>query len=94
MTETAADLIPPDFAQCQAFPNVAKHSPFSLGPMPDPVRCEAKPVWLAVETKPGTDGKHGSMTLCQDCCDLMMGSRSMRERIQLQPLARATGEKQ
>lgn len=82
----ANDLIPPDFNQCQAYPNVAKHSPFHLGPMPKPVRCEAAPVWLAVEIKPGKDGLHGSMTLCQSCADLMLESKAMRERVQLQPI--------
>lgn len=85
----AADLTPPDFKQCQAMPNVAKHSPFSLGPMPTPVRCENTPVWMAVETKPGRDGVDGSMTLCQSCCELMMESKVLRERVQLQPILRS-----
>jgi hypothetical protein len=77
-------MIPPDFQLCQAYPNVARHSPFSLGPMPSPVRCTSEPVWLAVEIKPGKDGLRGSMAVCQSCCELMMESRSMRERVQLQ----------
>lgn len=81
-----ADLIPPDFNRCQAFPNVARHSPFTLGPMPKPVRCVSKPVWLAVETKAGEDGLKGSMTLCQSCAELLLESRSMRERVQIQPI--------
>jgi hypothetical protein len=82
------DLIPPDFSQCQAYPNVARHTPFSLGPMPTPIRCKARPVWLAVETKPGKDGLHGSMTLCQPCAEIMLESKQMRERVQLQPILR------
>ena len=82
-----ADLIPPDFSRCQAYPNVARHSPFSLGPRPKPIRCDEAPVWLAVETKPGSDGLHGSMTLCHACCELMMESKAMRDRVQLQPIA-------
>lgn len=82
----ANDLIPPDFSRCQACPNVAHHTPFSLGPMPKPVRCENKPVWLAVETVAGSDGLHGSMTLCQPCATLMLEGRAMRERVQLQPI--------
>ena len=85
----AADLVPPDFQQCQAYPNVARHSFMTLGPMPKPVRCTEPPVWLAVETKPGSDGLHGSMTLCQSCAELMLQCRSMRERVQLQPIAAA-----
>lgn len=83
----ASELEPPDFKRCQAYPNIVGHGPFSLGPMPKPIRCDAAPVWLAVETKPGSDGLHGSMTVCQSCCELMMGSRSMRERVQLQPIS-------
>lgn len=82
----AEDLIPPDFERCQAYPNVARHSPFSLGPMPTPIRCEAAPVWLAVEKVAGKDGLHGSMTVCQSCCEIMMESKDMRERVQLQPI--------
>lgn len=52
----AEDLIPPDFKRCQAYPNVADYSFMTLGPMPKPVRCDAAPVWLAVETKPGEAG--------------------------------------
>lgn len=81
-----ADLIPPDFKQCQAYPNVAQHNAFTLGPRPDPIRCTNHPDWLAVETTPGQDGLHGSMTVCQKCCELMMESKQMRDRIQLQPL--------
>jgi len=82
----AEDLIPPDFERCQAFPNVARHSFMTLGPMPKPRRCDAAPVWLAVEKVAGRDGLHGSMTVCQSCCELMMESKSMRERVQLQPI--------
>lgn len=87
------NLTPPDFERCQACPNVARHSPFSLGPMPTPVRCDSRPVWLAVETKPGDDGLRGSMTLCQPCAELMLEDKSMRDRVQIQPiLSKANGE--
>lgn len=86
-----ADLIPPDFTQCQAYPNVAKHSFMTLGPRPEPKRCENAPVWLAVETKAGKDGLHGSMTLCQSCAELMLESKAMRERVQIQPISGNTG---
>lgn len=82
------DLIPPDFDRCQAFPDVARHSFMTLGPRPTPVRCDQKPVWLAVEIKPGRDGLHGSMTVCQSCCELMMESADLRARVQLQPITR------
>lgn len=85
---TPSDLIPPDFKRCQAYPNVARHSFMTLGPMPTPRRCENAPVWLAVEMVPGKDGLHGSMTVCQDCCKLMMESAEMRRRIQIQPIER------
>jgi hypothetical protein len=86
----AKDLIPPDFNRCQACPNVARHSPFTLGPREKPVRCNATPIWLAVETKPGKDGLHGSMSLCQSCAELMMESKALRERVQLQPILKDT----
>jgi hypothetical protein len=31
------------------------------------VRCENKPVWYAVEKRPGPDGLIGSMSLCDNC---------------------------
>jgi hypothetical protein len=83
---TANDLIPPDFERCQCNPNVARHNPFTLGPMPTPERCESKPVWLAVEIVPGSDGLHGSMSLCQSCAEILLESRRLRERVQLQPI--------
>ena len=82
----AKTLTPPDFQQCQAYPNVARHSFMTLGPMPKPIRCTEPPVWLAVETKPGEDGLHGSMSVCQSCCELMMESKKIRDRVQLQPI--------
>lgn len=86
LTNVAEDLIPPDFAQCQAYPNVARWGPWTLGPRPKPVRCTRTPVWLAVEIVAGDDGKHGSMTLCQECAELMLEIKSLRERVQLQPI--------
>lgn len=80
------ELEPPDMARCQAFPNVARHSFMTLGPRPTPVRCEAPPVWLAVEIVAGRDGWHGPMTVCQPCCELMMESSELRRCVQLQPI--------
>lgn len=83
-----AGLIPPDPERCQACPNVARHSPFSLGPRPVPKRCQAKPVWLAVEKQPGPDGNIGSMTLCQSCCELMLEITDKGNLILLRPINR------
>lgn len=82
-----SDLIPPDLSQCQAYPNVARHTAFNLGPGPIPERCENTPVCLAVEIEPGKDGLKGSMTLCETCRDLMMEHRAMRNRIQIVPIS-------
>lgn len=84
---TAADLIPPDFEQCQVLIRPA-HGAFVLGPRPSYARCERAPVWLAVETKPGADGLHGSMTLCQQCAEKLLESAELRARVQLQPIMR------
>jgi hypothetical protein len=81
-------LIPPDHEQCQANPNVLTWTPFSLGPMPAPVRCTARPVWLASEVVPGADGLCGSMSLCDSCANLMLNFPDYQRRIQLIPINR------
>lgn len=81
----ASVLTPPDFERCQCEIRPA-HGPFVLGPRPPYSRCERRPVWLAVETKPGEDGLHGSMTLCQSCAEVMLESADLRARTQLQPI--------
>lgn len=59
-------LIPADLTRCQAEkPN--GESFMTLGGGHKMVRCENAPVWVAYETKPGPDGKRGSMSLCYPC---------------------------
>ncbi len=59
-------LTPPDPKQCQAEkPN--GHSFMTLGGRPGRERCTSKPVVIAKENKPGSDGKRGSMSLCSGC---------------------------
>lgn len=67
------ELTPPDRKRCQAL--VPGNGPFTMGgKIGDPrdgyrVRCENKPVVIAVERKPGPDGLRGSMSLCAECRD-------------------------
>ena len=64
-------LVPPDKNRCQAEkPN--GHSFMTLGGHPGRVRCEAAPTVIAKETKPGKDGKRGSMSLCDSCLAVMV----------------------
>lgn len=72
--------------QCQANPNVLDWSPFSLGPMPTPIRCQNKPTYLAMEIVPGRDGKKGMMTLCTSCTDKMMQYDDYNNRVELREL--------
>lgn len=59
-------LIPPDRKRCQAEkPNGANF--MTLGGRPELVRCSNKPSVIATETKPGEDGRKGSISLCADC---------------------------
>lgn len=63
-------LTPPDKKRCQAEkPNGC--NAFTLGGRHKMVRCTAKPQWIAREVKKGSDGRRGSMSLCQDCLVVM-----------------------
>ena len=90
---TSASLTPPDPERCQANPNVLRWSPFSLGPMPEPVRCSNPAAWLAEEVRPGKDGLCGAMTLCEGCADLMRGYPDFMRRVGLTRLAPGAEEK-
>jgi hypothetical protein len=64
------ELIPPDLERCQAEkPN--GNTFMTLGGTPGLVRCANKPTLLATEKAAGPDGLHGSMSLCQECADVM-----------------------
>ena len=64
-------LIPPDPKQCQAEkPN--GYTPFTLGGIPGYVRCTNEPTWIATEAKQNEDGLVGSMSLCDDCKQVMI----------------------
>lgn len=64
MAKPAKPLDPPDMARCQA--EFREGSFMTLGPRPF-VRCEAKPVYLIKEAKPGHDGRQGAMSVCESC---------------------------
>ena len=36
------------------------------------VRCSNTPDWIAKENMPATDGRRGSMSLCDDCAQEML----------------------
>jgi hypothetical protein len=59
-------LTPPDRERCQAEkPN--GNSFMTLGGRPGRERCASPPTVIAYETKPGVDGRKGSMSLCEAC---------------------------
>ncbi|GAH06260.1 unnamed protein product, partial [marine sediment metagenome] len=73
MTQKQAQkpLTPPDKERCQA--EVPTGGPFQIGgEIGDPrngyrVRCRKVPTVVATEVNPDTDGRRGSMSLCEDC---------------------------
>lgn len=69
-------LIPPDLERCQAERSNGANF-MTLGGVHRMVRCSNKPVVIATETAPGTDGQTGSMSLCAECAAAMR--RMMRE---------------
>jgi hypothetical protein len=79
------DLTPPDMQHCQCDVPALTHTPFSLGPRMSRL-CGEKPIWLAVEVVPGSDGRCGAMSLCQAHAEALMVTRSFRDRVQLQPI--------
>lgn len=64
-------MTPPDLNRCQA--DVPGNGPFTIGgEIGDPrngyrVRCKNKPIVIAIEKRPGTDGLIGAMSLCESC---------------------------
>lgn len=82
-------LAAPDFEHCQALIRPA-HGPFVLGPRPRAKPCNAKPEFLAIELIAGKDGLRGSMTLCLECCKVMLEDSDLRARVQLQPIMKET----
>jgi hypothetical protein len=61
-----AELIPADPKRCQAeVPN--GHSFMTLGGVPGRVRCNNEPAMIINERIASTDGRRGSMSLCERC---------------------------
>lgn len=79
------DLIPADSARCQAETNSGSF--MTLGPRSF-VRCSSVSDYIAVEVVAGSDGRHGSMSLCLDCAKVMLEDSDLRKRVQLQPIIR------
>ncbi len=64
-------MIPPDPKQCQAEkPN--GHTFMTLGGRPGTERCRNVPTAIAVENQPGADGLRGSMSLCDECREILV----------------------
>lgn len=61
-------LEPPDPKRCQA-EHTADTNFMTLGgpPVGSMVRCSNKPTVIVRETKPGSDGQMGAMSLCAEC---------------------------
>lgn len=86
----SAKLIPPDRKRCQG--EQREGSFMTLGPRAL-VRCLKAPVVIATETKPGEDGRRGSMSLCAECQSVLTQLRGrsfatfrpMRKRRAAQP---------
>lgn len=68
----APKLTPPDKKQCQAMkPN--GNTFMTFGGVPSLVRCKNKPTVILTERKPNPkDGQRGSMSLCNDCRDVLL----------------------
>lgn len=70
------ELEPVSHAACQADIK-GPSGPFQLGAPPPRFRpCGRKPTWYARENKNGSDGRKGSMSLCEGCkieCEKRMG---------------------
>jgi hypothetical protein len=54
-----------------------------LGPPPKPRLCGRRSDWIAVETSPGKDGLCGSMSLCDEHAQVLLGSPTMKDRVRL-----------
>lgn len=67
-TQNPKPLTPPSRERCQAEITTTP-SPFTMGGdlSPKTERCAQKPRHLLTEIEPGSDGRRGSMSLCDEC---------------------------
>lgn len=63
-------LEPVDYKRCQGERSNG-FTAFSLGGEHQWIRCENKPIWLAIEKKPGKDGLIGKMSVCEPCAKIL-----------------------
>jgi len=69
MTTKKPRLIPPDRKRCQV---EKRNGTFmSFGPT-KLTRCKNRAEFIAQETKPGEDGRKGSMSLCGSCAQVCL----------------------
>lgn len=61
----ARRLEPVDPRRCQV--EITRWEPFRIGAPAIPQRCTKVPRWVIVEAKPGKDGHHGGMSVCETC---------------------------
>ena len=74
--EEAIELEPVDVSRCQA--EIKEGSVMTFGPRRF-IRCEEKPIWIAVDVREGVF--YGAMSLCDDCkkvCEIRMPSASFQ----------------
>lgn len=63
-------LTPPDLKRCQAVAQT--YNPMAFGSCHRENRCQRVSVYIAKETKPASDGKRGSMSLCAACSKIAL----------------------
>lgn len=68
-------LTPPDLTRCQAEKRAGSF--MTLGPRPME-RCESQPTVIATERRKGSDGRKGSMSLCEACQGVLVQLRGPR----------------
>jgi hypothetical protein len=82
-------LVPPDLERCQA--EKPGNGPFIIGgKIGDPkngyrTRCSNRPTVIATEKKPGSDGRRGSMSICDECLPYLIRQMG-KEYAELTPL--------
>ena len=87
MSELMSALIPADTDQCQAVITVilgARNGAFRLGvKRPIPERCPEPTEFIAVEVKPGDNGRRGAMGVCYRCLVKLEEQRTDLEILKL-----------
>lgn len=69
---TKKELTPPDRERCQA-EITTRPSPWTMGGdlNPKTERCASKATRIVTEKNPGSDGRCGAMSVCDDCFEVL-----------------------